>query len=417
MHLRIERLALNDAGQTDLPEVITEEDDELENTGLYCDEVQFPQFDESLKNSSQDGIRVVQEGGIRKVIASKDYKLGELLAVETESMCWIPPLDKLTLAQRGKCCGFCGKSLSGSNISPHFIMTHGLDCPDCDVVWCSKRCKTKDQRVHATLHHGKHKLGNNIHYKEWSVFENYCHDNDMVAARSVAIILATILVNKESRLQKQWDSLATVSQCHRLQIGEMDKWTRCFDLFQAVFPNTELVPDFQAFMELAGRFDINETSQQLYFIASFLNHSCEPNAHFEVNEKNEWRLFARATISSGDELFITYINPLHDVELRQRELRQKYGFRCECHRCQVELSQTVEIPTIVHPIESPMVSSSPTTSSRRKSSMRSKRPDLTQLLKNGQEFDLDIPENPGFPNRRRTSVRFDGTVSMAVEEE
>ncbi|CAB4255191.1 similar to Saccharomyces cerevisiae YHR207C SET5 Zinc-finger protein of unknown function, contains one canonical and two unusual fingers in unusual arrangements [Maudiozyma barnettii] len=415
MHLRIERLALNDTWEEDLSDEITEEKEGLENVDLYCDQVRFPQFDESLETDSHNGIRIEQEGGIRRVVATKNYKLGEPLAVESDPICWIPPLDKLTLALRGKCCACCGKSLSGSNISPHFIMTHGLDCSDCDVIWCSKRCKTKDQRVHTALHHGKHKLGAQLHYKEWLAFESYCHDNDMVAAHSVAVILAVILVNNDSRLQRQWDSLATVSQKVRLQPGEIEKGSHCFELLQAVFPESELVPDFESFMELAGRFDINQTSQQLYFIASFLNHSCEPNAHFEVNEKNEWRLFARASISPGDELFITYINPLHNVYLRQRELRQKYGFNCECHRCKFELSQTTETPTILHPMEPS--SMSPPASSRRKSSMRSKRPDLTQLLKNGQEFDLDIPENPGFPSRRRTSVRFDGTVSMAVEEE
>ena len=438
MHLRIKTLALNDTVNKDIPELITEEshntisisNNHLHDTDLSIDNVNFPDF-QPFKQLISDykGIDIIQEqpDGLRRIIATKSYRLGELIAMETEPICLIPPLDKLTLLQKGKCCAICGKSLSSNNISPHFIMTHGLDCSDCECVWCSKKCKLKNQKLHNALQHGKHKLGNKLQYKYWLNFEKFCHDNDLTSAYSVAIIIATVLLNcntDNKYLWKQWESLAVPSISN-----PNDKWNQCFKLFQEVFPQLDQIIDLESFMSQIGKFNINQKSQQLFFIASLMNHSCEPNVHFEINDKNEWKIFARADISTDDELFITYINPLHNVEMRQKELKQKFGFNCQCRRCQTELKQkkqnipvkeihssgSVFIPTII--TESQLSPQRLSTSSRRKSSMRSKRPDLTELLKNGQEFDLDVPETKGFPHRRRTSVRFDGTVSMAVEEE
>lgn len=439
MHLRIETLALNDTIVEDIPDLIADESQDqnekdrhiLNHSDISIDNIQFPDigtFSDLISNYK--GIDIIQENSndLRKIVATDTYRLGELIAFETDPICLIPPLDKLTLLQKGKCCAVCGKSLSSHNISPHFIMTHGLDCSECEFVWCSKKCKLKNQILHKSLQHGKHKLGNKLQYKKWYEFEKFCHDNDLISAYSVAIIVATILLNcntDNKNLCKQWESLAVPSVSNT-----NETWENCYKLFQEVFPHLDQFNNLQSFMSQIGKFNINQRSQQLYFITSLLNHSCEPNVHFEINDKNDCKMFARADISIGDELSITYINPLHNVEIRQKELKQKYGFDCRCRRCETELqqiNQTVKPKIVVKDAHSngslntpAIITESPqrlSTSTRRKSSMRSKRPDLTALLKNGQEFDLDIPENLGVPQRRRTSVRFDGTVSMAVEEE
>ena len=442
MHLRIETLALNDTVNKDISDTITEESEDqvdksnisLHKTDICIDDVRFPDVDTFMDLiGDYKGIDIIQNQAhvLRRTVATNSYRLGELIATETEPICFIPPLDKLTLLQKGKCCAVCGKSLSSNNISPHFIMTHGLDCPDCNVVWCGKKCKIKNQKLHNALQHGKHKLGNRLQYKKWSTFEKFCHDNDLISAYSIAIVIATTLLNcstDNKYLLKQWESLAIPSVSN-----PNEKWVQCYTLFQEVFPQLDQIDDLESFMSQVGKFNINQKSNQLFFVASLLNHSCEPNVHFEIDDKNEWRIFARADIATGDELFITYINPLHNVKMRQKELKQRYGFNCKCHRCQAELKQKnktlrqkisvkdthssgfVTIPTII--AESQLSPQRLSTSTRRKSSMRSKRPDLTELLKNGQEFDLDVPETLGFSHRRRTSVRFDDTVSMAVEEE
>lgn len=51
---------------------------------------------------------------------------------------------------------------------------------------------------------------------------------------------------------------------------------------------------------------------------------------------------------------------------------------------------------------------------RRKSSIRNRKPDLKEMLKNSKEFELEAPAALG--RNRSTSVRFDDIVSMAVEE-
>ena len=117
------------------------------------------------------------------------------------------------------------------------------------------------------------------------------------------------------------------------------------------------------------------------------------------------------------------------MRLRRRELRVNWGFLCQCDRCQNELSTFERVPNLekknadanlgVEKIDSNDSSEdgSKKSTGNRKSSMREAQPDLKEILKNGKEFELDIPETVDTQgNVRKTSVRFDSNVSVAVDE-
>ena len=421
----------------------------------YDSEVQFPAIDseqfyelshvkhnkESLEIRTLDG----PCPGNRGLFAKHSFEHGAQIAHDLGPICTIPPMDKLVLMSCGKACSGCGKSISSSNISPHFIMTNGLDCNDCSAVWCSKTCRKAQFTVHSALKHNRYKQQQRVCTKHWNEFEQYCQKYVLVAAYAVAQITANIIIGNDQRLSQQFATLATVSQRIRIRASDTtniggtfdmssgamssskhkespkEVWSHAYELYIQVFPdllNQETPMTYDLFLDHVGRFNINQLStQQLYFTLAFANHNCEPNAHFETDQRGEMKLMARKPIAEGEQIFITYVNPLHEVHLRQRELRVNYGFLCDCSRCKTELLSVPNL-IVVSPSQDSHLSTSPSaTAARRKSSMRSQRPDLSELLKNGQEFDLEIPENPAIGARRRTSVRFDGNVSMAVEEE
>ncbi|QLL32480.1 hypothetical protein HG536_0C06490 [Torulaspora globosa] len=395
----------------------------------YCSQVELPNVSEVLKDlglPKNIELRAAGNGRGRGLFAKHEIQQGELISAESMPLVTIPPIEKLTLMQAGKVCSLCGNSLGHSD---HFIMMNGLDCNGCRSVWCNRNCKKRDL-THAALKHVKAR-NQAISGSGWAKFEKFCMDNVFVAAYSVGIIYASSLVGKDDIL-KRFAPLAQVSQRLRNRVSDSTNvggtfdassgavgtsdpepiWERAYELFKEAFPKSAEI-DLDKFLIYVGKFNLNQVAGQIYPLYAFINHDCEPNVRYEIDDKLRLKVYARKIIKAGDELFTTYVNPLHGVKLRRRELRVNWGFLCQCNRCNKELSQrTVKMRAAQFSLPSHSFADQ----SRRRSSMRNARPDLTDLLKNGQEFDLEIPDNVGISHRRRTSVRFDNNVTVAVEE-
>jgi hypothetical protein len=78
----------------------------------------------------------------------------------------------------------------------------------------------------------------------------------------------------------------------------------------------------------------------LYTLHSHLNHACTPNVsirHFDQHTAlSRITVVARAAMEPGDELLITYVDPLSNYRERRRRLLE-WGFGpCPCDRCLVE---------------------------------------------------------------------------------
>jgi len=89
-------------------------------------------------------------------------------------------------------------------------------------------------------------------------------------------------------------------------------------------------------------FDHSETppGYASYFGASFMSHSCDPNAiwHFAEGTAQEdtFVLIARRDIEAWDEICISYLPEqglLHAAVARKAELRSSKSFVCTCERC------------------------------------------------------------------------------------
>lgn len=69
-----------------------------------------------------------------------------------------------------------------------------------------------------------------------------------------------------------------------------------------------------------------------YPLASYFNHSCDPNL-CRVMVGNEMRFYALRAIGEGEPLCISYIDVTDAAADRRRELLQGYRFYCRCPRC------------------------------------------------------------------------------------
>jgi hypothetical protein len=72
-------------------------------------------------------------------------------------------------------------------------------------------------------------------------------------------------------------------------------------------------------------------------ILALANHSCSPNA-VVVFDGRSVALRALDSIKKGEQVFISYITAVEDRTSRQRDLKQRYFFDCQCEKCREDES-------------------------------------------------------------------------------
>lgn len=108
-----------------------------------------------------------------------------------------------------------------------------------------------------------------------------------------------------------------------------------FDEVQRVYSCSEralrgVVPQLPPFMGLG-----------LFRTVALTNHSCQPNLEVDFRSSSQAVVRALCDIAEGDELFISYIDEHAPLDIRQVQLRARYGFRCACPKCVVQAADLV----------------------------------------------------------------------------
>ena len=80
----------------------------------------------------------------------------------------------------------------------------------------------------------------------------------------------------------------------------------------------------------------------IFTLTARMNHSCDPNAEIRSQEYVDCNIdiVAKKDVGRGEEICISYVNlgpnPSNSIvarNRRQRELRSRYLFHCQCSRC------------------------------------------------------------------------------------
>lgn len=66
---------------------------------------------------------------------------------------------------------------------------------------------------------------------------------------------------------------------------------------------------------------------------SRFNHDCRPNVAFRIDEGLAHRTHAVREIPAGEELTLSYMNPLEAHAARQQHILRSWGFACACPHC------------------------------------------------------------------------------------
>ncbi|CDK26674.1 unnamed protein product [Kuraishia capsulata CBS 1993] len=370
----------------------------------YIDQISSgstPGLSEALPENVEE--REMAEGKSSGLFATAGISEGTLIWQESP-LVFILTLDILKLVKLGDRCAHCGGALPNRKDGANVKL--GLDCNKCEAVWCSIKCKEADGAIHATLSHSTSKRL--VNSTKWLELQDFCHEKDWNGLFAIAVIRSRILLDKTGILGPQWLSQAKVRQDVRVksqvrssfETSDGDEsswdsqvWAEGLEKLNACFVHEEDRLEYAEFLEYLGRFHLNEYENSIYLLLSRVNHDCAPNVRIE-SEKGAIRAYAIRDIVKDEELTVSYVNPSHGVIHRRRELREGYGFICNCAKCEAELK-----------LQERRRSNSRSNS---RSSVSGQRVKIKDLLEGGQEFELGVPEDVG--KGRRKSVRFDEKV-------
>lgn len=105
-----------------------------------------------------------------------------------------------------------------------------------------------------------------------------------------------------------------------------------------------VIDTFQVYdLVVRNQFGLDATLEQaqqgipagVFTRASYLNHCCVPNAK-RHNVGDLLLLYALKPISEGEEINISYDDPVGDYDFRTEVIRDKWEFSCDCQLCEVE---------------------------------------------------------------------------------
>jgi hypothetical protein len=90
------------------------------------------------------------------------------------------------------------------------------------------------------------------------------------------------------------------------------------------------------FMKYKHNVFLFENQPSIFFIATKINHSCDPNCTYYKSDDNCMIFETMRDINYEEELFDSYIDFTAPKEDRQKLLKDKYGFDCGCDKCNSE---------------------------------------------------------------------------------
>lgn len=98
---------------------------------------------------------------------------------------------------------------------------------------------------------------------------------------------------------------------------------------------------FALYNKSINQSDALHIGSALYNIASYINHSCQPNIQliYPIQQYSRITAFTALTnIDINEELCVTYCDITMNVVERRGYLRHYYGFDCMCSKCMNELN-------------------------------------------------------------------------------
>ncbi|KAL5365117.1 SET domain-containing protein [Aspergillus floccosus] len=205
-------------------------------------------------------------------------------------------------------------------------------CTGCQVVkYCDKTCQSKDWKF--------------AHSLECTIFSKLKPRVLPVNARAVLRIV-------QRRARRKYSSqeldLFLQLETHEKEIRHENapQWERIALSSKAVKAYSQTDTPEDLISAFGAKLDVNSFNMTtalsdriglyLHPYAALINHSCDYNA---VVGFDGAELFAKALrpIAQDEQIFISYVDATNPVDIRRKELRERYFFDCRCAKCADQL--------------------------------------------------------------------------------
>ncbi|KAL4956153.1 hypothetical protein BDW69DRAFT_192654 [Aspergillus filifer] len=203
-------------------------------------------------------------------------------------------------------------------------------CTGCQVVkYCDKKCQAKDWKF--------------AHSGECAIFKNLKPKVLPINARALLRVVVRCGMKKNSYTVEELDLFRSL-ETHVREVREGDKaqFERIAMTSKAVkaYSGTEF--EEEVLSAFGAKLDVNSFNLTnalydriglyLHPYAALLNHSCDYNAvaGFDGDE-----LYVKTIrpIAKDEQITISYIDTTYPKRIRQKELRERYFFTCQCSKC------------------------------------------------------------------------------------
>ncbi|XP_061609416.1 N-lysine methyltransferase SMYD2-B-like [Phyllopteryx taeniolatus] len=259
----------------------------------------------------------------RGLRVSRSFRVGELL-FSCPPFCHV-----LSAGERGQHCEFC------------FSRTERLArCGKCKkAFYCDVQCQKGDWAAHKLECSAMVAFGDKWCPSESSrlvarILAKKKTQKERCASEKILLVGEMLSHVEEMDDEKRDKSRADAAGLHRFYSKHLDfpDSKELLSLFSQVSCNGFSIEDEE----------LSHLGTAVYPDVALINHSCVPNV---IVTFNGTRADVRAVdhVKAGDEVLISYIDPLYPTDDRNARLREAYYFACRCQECRTRSNDALKL--------------------------------------------------------------------------
>ncbi|KAF7115663.1 hypothetical protein CNMCM5793_002903 [Aspergillus hiratsukae] len=206
-------------------------------------------------------------------------------------------------------------------------------CTGCRVVkYCNKTCQAKDWKF--------------AHSFECRIFKELM---PRVLPSNARAILRMVLRSERGKYPKEELELFRKLESHTedIQAQNWEQWQRISLTAKAVKKYSGCAMDEETICHYGAKLELNSYNFHspladrlgfyLHPYAALVNHSCDYNS-VAGSDGDALYIKALRPIQKGEEIFVSYIDATNPYRIRQKELSERYYFKCRCAKCEKRTS-------------------------------------------------------------------------------
>ncbi|KAL2834297.1 hypothetical protein BDW59DRAFT_156238 [Aspergillus cavernicola] len=206
-------------------------------------------------------------------------------------------------------------------------------CTGCQIVkYCDKTCQVKDWKA--------------AHSLECGIYQTLKPRVLPINARAILRMVLRTGASKNGYTSQDLEELGALeTHIQEIRNESPAQWERIALTSKAVkeYSGTEM--EEEMISAYGAKLDLNSfnltsavydrTGLYLHPFAALMNHSCNYNCVVGFDGPE---LYVKAIypIQNHEQIFISYVDATNPVDIRKKELRERYFFECRCEKCSSE---------------------------------------------------------------------------------